>query len=235
MRMNSTSSFEGLKHQSCVNFLAGDESIKIVPMFTHDKSIELLSVPKLGPFTALTPISVPLWLAIQLKQKSLCRIPTPHWMEVESLQRILLYEKSQDRFSRELPFRYMEISRSLLSSSAAGGGELEEEDSIRILLQDISSIRMDKIRRNLHTLSVESLGTTDILPVIDVTGIGSLELATIAPFCTTAFDHHLMLSRKDDVKNNIKDTSGKEDGENGNNENNLFRRRRAASRLRKFR
>mmetsp|Transcript_10631 Transcript_10631/g.15646 ORF Transcript_10631/g.15646 Transcript_10631/m.15646 type:complete len:224 (-) Transcript_10631:86-757(-) len=214
-------SFEDLKSHACCDFLAGDEKILIVPNFTLGKPVELISVSKVGPFTALTPVSVPLWLAVLLKQKTLCRIPTPEWMEVETLQSILSYEKDQDRFSQELPFRYLEISRTLLAV-----GELEEEDSIRILLQDISSIRMDKIRRNLHSFSEESLQMADTLPIIDITGIGSLELAGIAPFCTTAFAHHLMLSRKEDIN----DTKTAEE-----TDKDTSRMSKTANRLRRFR
>mmetsp|Transcript_10706 Transcript_10706/g.16403 ORF Transcript_10706/g.16403 Transcript_10706/m.16403 type:complete len:224 (-) Transcript_10706:137-808(-) len=217
----SAPSFEDLKRHACCDFLAGDEKILIVPNFTLEKPVELVSVSKVGPFTALTPVLVPLWLAVLLKQKTLCRIPTPEWMEVETLKRILAYERDEDRFSQKLPFRYLEISRTLLSV-----GELDEEDSIRILLQDISSIRMDKIRRNLHTFSEESLQSTDTLPIIDVTGIGSLELAVIAPFCSTAFSHHLMLSRKEDT-NDTKTTGEVDQGDS--------RLPKTANRLRRFR
>jgi hypothetical protein len=73
---------------------------------------------------------------------------------------------------------------------------LAKEESVKILLEDISEIRTDKIRRNLHALSQQSLSNPQALPFIDVTGIGALELAAIHSFVTTAFHHHQLLSQK---------------------------------------
>jgi GINS complex subunit 2 len=185
-------SFAHIKRHACSDFLAGDEMITIVPSFSYPKPLELISMTSVGPFTAGLQVQVPMWLATLLKQKSLCRVQSPSWMQVEVLKKILKYEQDQDQFSNDLPFRYQEISRSLLAV-----GDLEDDDAIRILLQDISTVRMDKIRKNLHTLSEQSLGTAEALPIIDVTGIGSLELAAIEPFCATAFSHHLLLSKKE--------------------------------------
>lgn len=176
-----------------------------------------------GPFTAGLQVQVPMWLATLLKQKTLCRIQSPSWMEVESLKKILQFEQEQDSFSTDLPFRYQEISRTLLAL-----GDLDDDDAIRILLQDISAVRMDKIRRNLHTLSEQSLGNAEALPIIDVTGIGSLELAAIEPFCATAFSHHLMLSKKEK-----KVVPGGADREEAGEKANSVPK--AANRLRRFR
>eukprot|EP00545_Synedropsis_sp_CCMP1620_P007722 CAMPEP_0119004218 /NCGR_PEP_ID=MMETSP1176-20130426/1024_1 /TAXON_ID=265551 /ORGANISM="Synedropsis recta cf, Strain CCMP1620" /LENGTH=225 /DNA_ID=CAMNT_0006955903 /DNA_START=31 /DNA_END=708 /DNA_ORIENTATION=+ len=216
-------SFADIKRHACSDFLAGDEMITIVPSFSYPKPLGLISMTSVGPFTAGLEVRVPLWLATLLKQKSLCRIQSPPWMEVEVLKKILKFEQDQDNFSSDLPFRYQEISRTLLAV-----GELEDDDAIRILLQDISTVRMDKIRRNLHTLSEQSLGTAEPLPIIDVTGIGSLELAAIQPFCATAFAHHLLLSKKE--KNVV--VGGGEREEGGDK---ASAAPKAVSRLRRFR
>ena len=223
MSTDSTApSFADIKRHACSEFLAGDEMITVVPSFSYPKPLELISMAKISPFTAGIQTQVPLWLATLLKQKTLCRIQTPEWMEVETLQKILKYEQDSDTFSKDLPFRYQEISRSLLAIA-----DLEDQEPIRILCQDIATVRMDKIRRNLHTLSAYSLGISEPLPVIDVSGIGSLELAAIEPFCATAFKHHLMLSSKRDKLE--KDMTG--DGEAETN----VGVPRAVSRLRRFR
>lgn len=213
-------SFTDHKRHACSEFLAGDEMITVVPSFSYPKPLELISMAKIGPFAAGIQVSCPLWLATLLKQKSLCRIQAPHWMEVDILKKILKFEQDTDSFSKDLPFRYQEISRSLLAM-----GDLEDQESIRILCQDISTVRMDKIRRNLHTLSEQSLGNAEPLPVIDVTGIGSLELAAIEPFCATAFKHHFMLSTKEKSE---KKAAGDGEEETSNAP-------KAVSRLRRFR
>ena len=223
-------SFADLKRQACSEFLAGDEAITIVPSFSHPKPLELISMSTIGPFTAGVQVQVPMWLATLLKQKSLCRMQAPPWMEVDTLRKILKFEHDKDSFSPDLPFRYQEISKSLLAVA-----DLEDQEAIRILCEDIATVRMDKIRRNLHTLSEQSLGTLEPLPVIDVTGIGSLELAAIEPFCATAFQHHLLLSSS--TKRDKMETSGDAEGEEqtGNVDDNQGNKTKATSRLRRFR
>ena len=80
-----------LKRHARCEFLAGDEVITIVPSFSHPKPLELISVASVGPFTAGIQVQVPIWLGTLLKQKSLCRMQAPPWMEVDNLLNILKY------------------------------------------------------------------------------------------------------------------------------------------------
>jgi len=42
---------------------------------------------------------------------------------------------------------------------------------------------MDKIRRNVHALSAETMGSRSRpMPVLDATGIGAIEMAAVKPF-----------------------------------------------------
>lgn len=55
---------------------------------------------------------------------------------------------------------------------------------------------MDKIRRNVHALSAETMGSRSRpMPVLDVTGIGAIEMAAVKPFLEGAFEDHLRISR----------------------------------------
>jgi GINS complex subunit 2 len=184
-----------MKRLACCDFLAGDELVSIVPSFSYNKPVELMSRTRMGPWSAGIETQVPLWLALLLHTKSLARIVPPDWLQVETLQRILKHEQEEDHFSKELPFYFQSIAQALLRTN-----DLDQQEAIRILVQDISTIRLDKIRKNLHTLSEQSLRTGDPLPIIDVTGIGSMELAIIAPFCRTAFGHYEMLTKSDEAK-----------------------------------
>lgn len=60
-------------------FLAQDELITIIPNFKRENPLHLLS-GDFGPFEPLTPISVPLWLALTLKKRKNCKIQIPVWM-----------------------------------------------------------------------------------------------------------------------------------------------------------
>uniref|UniRef100_A0A2K6FMU9 GINS complex subunit 2 n=1 Tax=Propithecus coquereli TaxID=379532 RepID=A0A2K6FMU9_PROCO len=65
-----------------VEFLAEKELVTIIPNFSLDK-IYLIG-GDLGPFNPGLPVEVPLWLAINLKQRQKCRLLPPEWMDVAS-------------------------------------------------------------------------------------------------------------------------------------------------------
>ena len=172
-------------------FLAGDEMVRIIPSFDLSRQEEFLTLSqKLGPWTAGIPTTVPLWLAILLRKRCLCRIELPSWMSIDSLTSVLTEERNpQSSFSTTLPLRYMELSHSILSSS------LEQEQPIRVLLEDISTVRMDKIRSNVHTMSKTQFSENKKpMDVITVNGIASHEIQTMKPFLSKAFSHHLHLA-----------------------------------------
>lgn len=41
-----------------------------------------------GPFKPAKPVTVPLWLAVYLKQRKKCDVQTPNWMDVEYLKKV---------------------------------------------------------------------------------------------------------------------------------------------------
>jgi len=185
------------------HFLAMDTHIDIVPLFNYKSLMDfLISHNPLGPFYAGVSTTVPLWVAIYLRKRNLCRLIIPSWMSVENLKSVLESEvANKDTFSdyTVLPFRYKEISRSILqacgvsrSQAHASSEEIPHAEHIRLLLEDISTTRMNKIRRNIHRFSAETL--SDTKPVfLTVTGIGSAEINAIKPFLENAFRDHLRL------------------------------------------
>lgn len=77
-----------------VEFLAEKQLVSIVPNFNFDR-IYLIS-GEIGPFRAGLPVNVPIWMALNLKQRQKCRIIPPDWMNVEKLQEVK-EEESQSR------------------------------------------------------------------------------------------------------------------------------------------
>ena len=43
-----------------------------------------------GPFKPGLPVSVPLWLAVNLRQRQRCRLVTPGWLQVERLEEVIV-------------------------------------------------------------------------------------------------------------------------------------------------
>jgi hypothetical protein len=64
-----------------------------------------------------------------------------------------------------------------------------------LLLEDISAVRMDKKRRNVHQLSRSTLASrSGNMVLVDVTNVGSIEMHAVRPFVTEAFRLHRELS-----------------------------------------
>lgn len=165
---------------------------------------------------------MPLWLGTMLRRRKLARIVPPSWMDIDSLRQVLHYERDvrQANFSPDLPFRHAEMARAILSACGAGAGsgcsgggssssetpgataggeeggiEIPNGDAIKLLLEDIANVRMDKIRRNVHQLSSSVLTVrTRSEIIIDVTNIGSLEMHAITPYVLESFKLYRELS-----------------------------------------
>ena len=189
------------------SFLAGDESIQIVPAFNLPE-MGLIS-GAIGPFHAGITATVPLWLATMLRRRKLAKIVPPPWLDADVLREVLRFERDprEASFSPELPLRHAEIARAVMSACRAGAGsgtsaggtdaEVPNADTVGILLRDIQDARMDKIRKNVHTLSSGVLRErTKEEIIIDITNIGSLEMQQIRPFLTEALRLNRELSGK---------------------------------------
>ena len=211
-------------------FLAGDEPITIIPSFNLSEPMELLS-GIVGPFRAGMDATVPLWLATMLRRRKLAKIIPPSWLDVEVLRDVLRFERdpNEEIFSPDLPFRHAEISRAILSACRAGSGtgsaagdaggdtEIPNADQVKLLLEDIASVRMDKIRRSVHQLSSSTLKTRSKKEIIiDVTNIGSLEMHAIKPFVTQAFRLSRELSGKGSAYSHEVEPDNSSSGGGGN-------------------
>ena len=63
-----------------MEFLAEKQLVTVVPNFSHDEVF--LIGGSVGPFNAGLPVEVPLWMAVNLKQRQKCRIQPPDWMDI---------------------------------------------------------------------------------------------------------------------------------------------------------
>jgi len=113
-----------------LEFLAENENIRIVPNFSLDEL--LLIGGTLGPFHAGLPIQVPIWLAINLRQRSKCRVLIPDWMDVNTLQRIKEEEVAAEHFTKMPSEHYLVLGKVLFETCA---GEMANADEIRVLLK----------------------------------------------------------------------------------------------------
>lgn len=125
---------------------------------------------------------------------------------MEVLKEVLRFERDprEANFSSLLPYRHAEIAQSILTAcqNSSGDSEIPNADRIKLLMEDIATVRMDKIRKNIHTLSSQILSReSKVQPIIDVTNIGSLEMHSIQSFVVEAFQLHRELGGRGSVYN----------------------------------
>ena len=102
-------------------FLAEDEPIDIVPSFSE--SVMHMITGDYGPLEAGVACSVPLWLALFLKQSRKCRIVQPAWMNAERIGEMVEAESGSALFT-PIPEHFIAIVR-LLTTLAADDVESE--------------------------------------------------------------------------------------------------------------
>uniref|UniRef100_A0A3Q4MH73 GINS complex subunit 2 n=1 Tax=Neolamprologus brichardi TaxID=32507 RepID=A0A3Q4MH73_NEOBR len=128
-----------------VEFLAEKEMVKIIPNFSLDKVF--LIGGDLGPFNPGLPIDVPVWLALNLKQRQKCRIIPPEWMDVEKLEEMRDLERKEDMFT-PCYFKSLNIPNSSFCPQL-DNLTLMEINTIRAFLLDTLNC-MYKLRSNLQ-------------------------------------------------------------------------------------
>ena len=80
-----------------LEFFASEELIDIVPNFKGEQ-FKFVS-GTYGPFRPSKPVTIPLWLALHLKERKKCNIKAPIWLDYELLTKIKEEEKQIEYFS----------------------------------------------------------------------------------------------------------------------------------------
>ncbi len=98
-----------------LEFLAETSLIEIIPNFRKDEYN--LTCGTYGPFKPNRPVNVPLWLAMQFKKSTKCKIIPPTWMEISFLTIKVDNEKNNEEL-QVLPYYFFEISQNLFHKYA---------------------------------------------------------------------------------------------------------------------
>ncbi|KAJ9594891.1 hypothetical protein L9F63_013816, partial [Diploptera punctata] len=160
-----------------VEFIAENKMVSIVPNFTFDR-IFLIS-GEVGPFRAGLPVKIPIWMALNLRQRQKCRIMAPDWMDPEKLEEIK-EEESQSRYFTKMPSEHYMVEGFLLLDAAAE--DIPRSDEIRTIIKDIWDIRMSKLRSSIDAF-VKSGGSHAKLDHLT-----ALEINSIRPLLPHALD-----------------------------------------------
>lgn len=143
---------------SVCEFIAENEIIQILPNF-NERTIHLIS-GDFGPFEAGSPVTVPLWFALQLKYKHKCKIVVaplfslkilfktikpPEWLKVDELKKLVVAETERTTFS-PLPNCFFEIAHILVTNAYS---DLENVEQLKMLVRDLQDKREAKMRTSI--------------------------------------------------------------------------------------
>uniref|UniRef100_A0A914LAC3 DNA replication complex GINS protein PSF2 n=1 Tax=Meloidogyne incognita TaxID=6306 RepID=A0A914LAC3_MELIC len=128
---------------SVCEFIAENEIIQILPNF-NERTIHLIS-GDFGPFEAGSPVTVPLWFALQLKYKHKCKIVPPEWLKVDELKKLVVVETERTTFS-PLPNCFFEIAHILVTNAYS---DLENVEQLKMLVRDLQDKREAKMRTSI--------------------------------------------------------------------------------------
>lgn len=126
-----------------LNFLAENMLIEIMPNVktTMKDNLNLAC----GSFDNLKPnkkMTLPIWMAVKIRQKSKCKIYPPYWMEISFLKEHIELEKKNVEILMPLPYYFFEIIHILSYKAQQDIPDIEE---VKNYCADISIIRNDKI------------------------------------------------------------------------------------------
>lgn len=125
-------------------------------------------------------MEVPLWLAINLKQRQKCRLIPPEWMDVEKLEKIRDHERKEETFTPMPSPYYMELTKLLLNHAS---DNIPKADEIRTLVKDVWDTRIAKLRVSADSFvrQQEAHAKLDNLTLMEISSSG--------PFLTEALNH----------------------------------------------
>ncbi|KAJ8887976.1 hypothetical protein PR048_007461, partial [Dryococelus australis] len=167
-----------------VEFLAEKNMVSIVPNFSFER-IFLIS-GAIGPFRAGLPVNVPVWMAINLRQRQKCKIIPPDWMNVEKLEEAKEIE-SQSRYFTKMPSDHYMVEAHLLLQAASE--DIPRADEIRTVLKDIWDMRMSKLRTSVDAF-VKSGGSHAKLDHLT-----AMEVCSVRPLLPHALDQMCRLQK----------------------------------------
>lgn len=157
-------------------FLAEKTQVTIIPTFSADKLY--LITGDVGPFAAGSPLSVPLWMALNLKQRQQCRIVPPAWLGKQFLEDVKQEEAGSPVFTRMPCEHYLEVTQMLFDVAAA---DIPDASQVRTLVKDIWDLRQAKLRSSVDAFvkSDEVHARVDHLTLMEAIGVRRLLCAAL--------------------------------------------------------
>ncbi|CAL8074554.1 unnamed protein product [Calicophoron daubneyi] len=167
-----------------LEFIAEDETIQIIPRFTMD-AIQLIAF-SVGPFYPNVPTTVPLWVALHLRQQQKCRILPPEWLTVDKLNECKEAEQASAGCTEPPHKHYMEITTLLLQHAAE---DIQSPETVRTIVRDLWDTRVGKLVSSVTGFISSGASSAR------VSQLTNLELATLRKFLANSMDQLSLLRR----------------------------------------
>ncbi|XP_018328230.1 DNA replication complex GINS protein PSF2 [Agrilus planipennis] len=160
-----------------IEFIAENELVQVISNF--NSPVIALIKGNVGPFRAGLTTHVPLWLAVNLRQRRQCKIVPPSWMNVDDLEECKTREKNLRIFTKMPSDHYIEVAKLLLDCSS---DDIPQADEIRTIIKDIWDIRMAKIRNSVNSLikNSSSFAALDNLTMFEINSMMPLVPACLS-------------------------------------------------------
>lgn len=159
-------------------FMAEKTLVTVVPMFEH--GVIYLITGDVGPFDPSTPVKVPLWMALNMRQRRQCHIVPPHWLSKEFLEEKKKEEIDSPVFTKMPCEHYLEVTQMLFDVAAA---DIPDASEVRTLIKDIWDIRQAKLRS-----SVDAFVKSDEVHA-KVDNLTQMEVITVRRLLCGALNH----------------------------------------------
>ncbi|CCW69210.1 unnamed protein product [Phytomonas sp. Hart1] len=151
------------------SYAATDTFVTVVPRFSMGR------VPCIGghygPFSPNSPVEIPLWLALHLRQTDTCTITLPSYLRVGELSNVVARERISDNAFEPIPFHFFEIAKNLCEFAHEDVPNVAE---VLRLVRELQSMRQRKLQQSMSLFEAE--GSAMFTPGIKLTHIASAEL-----------------------------------------------------------
>ncbi|CAK9297581.1 unnamed protein product [Gordionus sp. m RMFG-2023] len=162
-----------------IEFIAENEFIYINPNF-QSPPFKLISCD-IGEMTPGIPTSLPLWVAIHLKQRRKCSIIPPKWMDIDTLEELKMLEKENQYFTAMPSPHYMEIANLLMQEASE---DIVDCCKVKLLLKDLWDLRISKLKSSIQTLTQNASNINHV----QINHLTMMEINTVRGILSSGLD-----------------------------------------------
>lgn len=184
-------------------FIAEETLISIESFVDHPK-FQFIS-GTFGPLEAGLPCDVPLWMAISLRKKRLCKIKVPDWMTIDNIREKIREERNSGGVFVKLPFHYIEISSLLLKYAR---DDMQSPEELATLLRDIEDIRMDRLKIAMVEEIANKVKNAEKVVYLNVENLSSMEILSVKRFVLESMSVFTRLTAVEPEVREVRDARG---------------------------